>query len=126
MFRLEVYPVGHRVVVDHHGLLGHGRDGAQVLHGLARIGDINHRGHDHVAVYAQLIGAFDIAQRLARAGLGNIGQHRYPARADFQRALGHRQFLFKAKGAGFTQRATGHQAMDAVADLKVQMLGSAL
>ena len=77
VFRPQVYPVGHRIVVDHQRPLRGAGHGAHVGHRLARVGHVDYRRHDHVTGHAQLVDAVDIAQRLTGAGLRHIGQHRH-------------------------------------------------
>lgn len=101
-------------------------DGAHIEHRLARIGHVDHRGHHHEAGHAELVGAVHVAQRFARAGFGHVGQHRDAAVGGFQRDLRDLQLFFQRQRAGFAERAAGDEAVDAVADLEVDMTGRAL
>ena len=118
---LEVDPVGDRVVVDHDRLLRGIGHGAHIGHGFARVGHVDHRRHHHVAVDAERVAAVDESQRLAGAGLGDVGQHRHAPGTGGERNPGDLEFFLQRQRAGLAQRAAGDQAMDAIADLEVDV-----
>ncbi|MNT45314.1 hypothetical protein D3C72_1818920 [compost metagenome] len=125
MFRLQVDAIRQRIVVDHDGLLRGVGHGAYVQHGFARIRHVDQGRHEHEPGHAQLVGAFDIAQRFTGAGFRYVGQDGHAAARGVQRDLRDLQFFFQRQGAGLTQRAARDHAMDAVADLEVDVLRGA-
>src|SRR5439155_7294276 len=56
----------------------------------------------------------------------DVGQHRDAAVRCLQRNLRHLQLFFQRQGAGLAERAASHQAVDAVADLEVDVARGAL
>ena len=125
MFGLHVHAVGNGVVVNHDGLFGRFGHGAHVGDGFAGIRHVDDGRHDHVAVHTQGVGALDETQRFAGAGFGHVGQHGDAALSRFNGDAGDFEFFFQRQRAGFTERAAGDQAVDAVADLEVDVAGRA-
>ena len=102
---------------QHERALGGMGHGAHVGHGLTGVGHVDHRGHDHVARHTQLVAAVDVAQGLAGAGLGHIGQHGHAAldliNADFNDPF----VFFVGQGGRFAGGSARNQTVNALADL---------
>ena len=57
--------------------------------------------------------------------VGYCGQHGHAAVGRFQGNFGDLELFFQREGAGLAERAAGHQPVDAVADLEVDVPGRA-
>ncbi len=109
-FGLEVDLVGQRVVVDHDRQPGAGRQGAEMVHGLARVLLVDHAGQSHDAGASRLLGPTRRGDGERRRVLGHARDHRHPTLHGLHGGAQHRFLLVRRERAVLAKCAQHDQA----------------